>query len=114
MLPGEVCLTINKAWGYAEKDKNYKTPVEMQRLVIYNTIRNSNTLLNFGPTPEGFIAEDQVQIARKIGELLQPFNEILYGTRSVEVSDHGGIVENRESHQKYRIGLDATIQIEKM
>jgi alpha-L-fucosidase len=69
-LPGEVCLTINRAWGYSKNDKNYKNPKEMSDLVIYNAERKANTLLNFGPMPNGYIAEDQAQIAHQIGEYL--------------------------------------------
>ncbi len=101
VLPGEVCLTINRAWGYAKKDKHYKTAESMQRLVIDNALRNANTLLNFGPQPDGYIAQDQVAIAVKIGELLKPYAPLIYNTRSVAVEKWGGIAKNREDGSKY-------------
>lgn len=67
--PAEVCLTINNHWGYNSKDKNHKNSSDIMQLVLENERRNSNTLLNFGPKPDGYIADDQVKIAREIGDL---------------------------------------------
>lgn len=68
-LPGEVCLTINNHWGWNAKDKNYKDPQSMKTLVARNAEKEANTLLNFGPKPNGYIGDEQVEIARKIGRL---------------------------------------------
>lgn len=69
-LAAEVCLTLNKHWGYNRKDKSYKEPEKIAQLVLANIERRSNTLLNFGPAPNGFILDEQVAIAKKIGEIL--------------------------------------------
>jgi alpha-L-fucosidase len=70
-LPGEVCLTLNRHWGYNAVDKDYKSPEGIANLVKANIERKSNTLLNFGPQPNGFIADEQVAIAEEIGRKLQ-------------------------------------------
>ena len=100
-LPGEVCLSINNAWGYGKNNKNYKKPKDIQALVINNSIKNANTLLNFGPKPDGFIAVDQLQIAHKISNLLKPYSELLYGTRNFSMQSWGGIVQNHLTKSMY-------------
>jgi alpha-L-fucosidase len=69
-LPGEFCLTFNNHWGYNAADKNFKDPRMIAALVERNAARRSNTLLNFGPAPGGFIPDEQVTLAREIGALL--------------------------------------------
>ena len=100
-LPGEVCLSINKTWGYAVDDKNYKDPLDIQKLVINNSIKNANTLLNFGPKPDGYIAIDQLKIAYEIGNLLKPYVELLHGTRNITIESWGGKVQNHITKSQY-------------
>ncbi|MHA1683942.1 MAG: alpha-L-fucosidase [Promethearchaeota archaeon] len=69
--PAEVCLTINNHWGYNEKDFAYKKPEDIAEMVKVNAGRRSNTLLNFGPKPDGYIPRDQVQLAGEIGRILK-------------------------------------------
>jgi len=67
-LPIEVCLTINNSWGYNTSDQNNKS---VERLTqIYRTVRGmgGNLLLNVGPTGEGEILPQQVQILRELGQ----------------------------------------------
>jgi alpha-L-fucosidase len=71
-LPAEVCLTINNHWGYNAKDKKYKNTAMIAKLIRENVKRRGNTLLNYGPMPTGYIADDQVELAREIGKLLNP------------------------------------------
>ncbi len=69
-LPAELCCTLNRHWGYNAKDHQYKQPDEIAAAVIENDKRDTNTLLNFGPHWNGYIINEQVQIAKKIGEYL--------------------------------------------
>jgi alpha-L-fucosidase len=69
--PGELCLTLNNHWGYNKTDKNYKNPQSIVNIIRMNNQHHSNVLLNFGPHWNGYIIEEQVEIARKIGELLK-------------------------------------------
>jgi len=100
-LPGEVCLSINKAWGYAKDDSDYKKPKDIQELIINNSIKNANTLLNFGPKPDGFIAVDQVKIAQETGNLIKPYSELLHGTRNISIENWGGIIQNHRTKSEY-------------
>ncbi|MHA1370088.1 MAG: alpha-L-fucosidase [Promethearchaeota archaeon] len=105
-LPAEVCLTINKHWGYNSKDKNYKNPRDILRLLLYNALRDSNTLLNFGPRPDGFISDDEVSLAREIGVLVSRHAKALYSMRSYLVAEWGGIIKNIENGNYYLVILD--------
>jgi alpha-L-fucosidase len=70
-LPAEACLTVNEHWGWNAVDKDYKDPYAIARLVLENCKRRGNTLLNFGPMPNGYISEEQVVIAETIGNALK-------------------------------------------
>ncbi|NHJ86194.1 MAG: hypothetical protein FK734_12080, partial [Asgard group archaeon] len=100
-LPGEVCLSINNSWGYARDDNDYKKPVDIQELIINNAIKNANTLLNFGPKPDGYISIEQLNLAHEIGDLLKPYSELLFGTRTILVQSWGGIVQNHLTKSTY-------------
>jgi alpha-L-fucosidase len=69
-IPAEVCITVNDHWGYNERDKKYKDIAKMAEFIRNNIKNGGNTLLNFGPKPDGYIAEDQVELAKKLGTLL--------------------------------------------
>ena len=71
LLPAEACLTLNEHWGWNATDKDYKNSHAIARLVLENQQRRGNTLLNFGPMPNGYISEEQVEIAEKIGFALK-------------------------------------------
>ena len=73
----------------------------MQKLITFNSIKNANTLLNIGPKPDGFIADEQVEIAKGIGNLLKPFDKVIYNARSVIVKETAGIVINSKDGKDY-------------
>ena len=59
-LPLESCLTINKNWGYNPDDHDHKSTPELIRFLVECIGRDSNFLLNVGPTPMGDIQIEQV------------------------------------------------------
>lgn len=80
-LPLESCDTINKAWGYNTKDKQFKSAKDLIHFPARAARHNSNFLLNAGPTPEGTIQPEFVERLRAIGGWLGKNGESLYGTR---------------------------------
>ncbi len=80
-LPLESCDTINKAWGYTAKDKQFKSTRDLIHFLARAAGHNSNFLLNVGPTPEGTIQAEFVERLRAIGGWLSRNGESLYGTR---------------------------------
>jgi alpha-L-fucosidase len=68
---GELCFNLNRHWGFNAKDKEYKTPEYVVDLIKTMNKQKVNVLLNFGPHWNGYILDEQVEIAKKIGELLK-------------------------------------------
>ena len=54
-LPLETCDTINRAWGYNENDKEYKSSTDLIHYLVRAAGYDSNFLLNVGPMPTGKI-----------------------------------------------------------
>lgn len=80
-LPLESCDTINKAWGYNSKDKQFKSPKELIHFLARAAGHNSNFLLNVGPMPNGKIQPEFVERIRAVGQWLSKNGESIYGTR---------------------------------
>jgi len=69
-IVAELCLTLNRHWGYNKKDKDYKEAKFLAKTVRKNDQAHTNTLLNFGPHWNGYILDEQVKIAEEIGRML--------------------------------------------
>lgn len=80
-LPLETCETINGAWGYNRKDKNYKSTKALLHYLIKAAGMNSNFLLNIGPMPTGQIQPEFVERLQAIGAWMAKNGESIYETR---------------------------------
>lgn len=80
-LPLESCLTMNKNWGYNPDDHDHKSTTELIRFLVECIGRDSNLLLNVGPTPLGAIQPEHSARLRAVGAWLQTNGEAVYGTR---------------------------------
>src|SRR6266700_1894743 len=80
-LPLESCDTVNKAWGYNSKDKQYKSVTDLIHFLARAAGHNSNFLLNVGPMPNGKIQPEFVERLRGMGEWMKVVGESIYGTR---------------------------------
>jgi alpha-L-fucosidase len=76
----EVCMTLNKHWGYNKADKEFKSP----KVVIQNLAdiasKGGNYLLNVGPTAEGVIPKESTDILADVGKWMKTNGESIYGT----------------------------------
>jgi alpha-L-fucosidase len=78
--PFEVCMTLNKHWGYNKADKDFKSP----KVVIQNLAdiasKGGNYLLNVGPTAEGVIPKESTDILAEVGKWMKTNGDSIYAT----------------------------------
>jgi alpha-L-fucosidase len=77
--PFEVCMTLNRHWGYNKNDHDWKDA----RTIVFNLCdiasKGGNYLLNVGPTAEGEFPAESVRILREVGRWLKVNGEAVYG-----------------------------------
>lgn len=73
--PWEACMTLNDHWGYHRHDLNWKSPLEVVKMLLACANGNGNLLLNIGPRGDGSIPEASVEIVRKVGQWLRDGGE---------------------------------------
>jgi alpha-L-fucosidase len=80
-LPLESSNTLNRSWGFNIGDSKYKSPEEVEEMLVRAAGNNSNLLLNIGPMPNGEIQEEFATRLRAVGEWLSRYGDSIYGTR---------------------------------
>lgn len=82
-LPGkdwESCMTMNKSWGYAKNDHDWKSTQTLIRHLIDSASKGGNYLLNIGPMPNGEIPQASLDRLAEIGRWMDKNHEAIYGT----------------------------------
>ena len=84
VIPGdwEVPATLNNTWGFKKNDHEWKSPEALTRLLFDIAAKGGNYLLNVGPTAEGIIPQESVDILAKVGDWMKINNECIYGTQA--------------------------------
>lgn len=84
VVPGdwEVPATLNNTWGFKKNDHEWKSPEVLTRLLFDIAAKGGNYLLNVGPTAEGLIPQESVDILAKVGDWMKTNNECIYGTQA--------------------------------
>ncbi len=84
VTPGdwEVPATLNNTWGFKKNDHEWKSPEALTRLLFDIAAKGGNYLLNVGPTAEGLIPQESVDILDKVGEWMKVNSECIYGTQA--------------------------------
>jgi alpha-L-fucosidase len=80
-LPLESCNTLNDSWGFNIGDHAFKSPEEVEEMLVRAAGNNSNLLLNIGPMPNGEIQEEFVTRLHAVGEWMSRYGDSIYGTR---------------------------------
>jgi alpha-L-fucosidase len=78
--PFEVCMTLNKHWGYNKHDHNWKDETVVVRNLADIASKGGNYLLNVGPTSEGLFPQPAVDILERVGRWMKVNGESIYGT----------------------------------
>jgi len=78
----EVCMTINRAWGYNATDLRWKSAQELIRNLSDITSKGGNYLLNVGPDAEGVIPQPEVERLKAMGRWLRANSDAIYGTEA--------------------------------
>jgi alpha-L-fucosidase len=77
--PWESCYTMNRTWGYAPYDRNYKPVHEIIRLLASCASQRGNLLLNVSPDSQGRIPIEQVETLHKVGQWIKVHGSSIYG-----------------------------------
>ncbi|MCO6493841.1 MAG: alpha-L-fucosidase [Phaeodactylibacter sp.] len=76
----ETPQTLNDTWGYSRFDHNWKSAADVIEKLAAVASRGGNYLLNVGPTGEGEIPQESVQVLKRVGRWMQANSESIYGT----------------------------------
>ncbi len=85
-LPLESSNTLNNSWGFNIGDSHYKSPEQVEEMLVRAAGNNSNLLLNIGPMPNGEIQEPFVTRLHAVGEWMSRYGDSIYGTRGGPVA----------------------------
>ncbi len=76
----EVCMTLNRHWGYNKNDHDWKSPAQVIHNLADIASKGGNYLLNVGPTAQGTFPPEAVRILKEVGQWIDRNGESIYGT----------------------------------
>jgi alpha-L-fucosidase len=77
----ETPATLNDTWGYKSDDHNWKTVADLIYLLVDLASKGVNYLLNVGPTSEGLIPPESVDLLLGVGKWMDVNSDAIYGTQ---------------------------------
>ena len=100
-LPLESCNTLNDSWGFNIGDHAFKSPEEVEEMLVRAAGNNSNLLLNIGPMPNGEVQEEFVTRLHAVGEWMSRYGDSIYGTRGGPIPPDDWGVTTRKGDDIY-------------
>lgn len=86
----ELCITMNRSWGYQPRDTEYKSTHQLIQILAQTASMGGNLLLDIGPRADGSIDERQVERLEGIGRWTRKHGEALYGSVAGLPPEHYG------------------------
>ncbi len=83
LLPWESCFTVSEAWSYRQDDTGAKSLDQLIKCIINVVSKGGNVLMGIAPDAKGNIAQDTVEVLKKLGEWLKINGESVYGCTAV-------------------------------
>ena len=76
----EVCMTMNRTWGYKSWDHEWKSTTEIIQKLCDIASKGGNFLLNIGPKADGTIPQPSIDRLKEVGAWMKVNGEAIYGT----------------------------------
>ena len=83
-IPWEACITMNNHWGYASRDKDFKSSKMIIGKLVECVSKNGKLLLNLGPDAKGQIPTESLEILKEIGLWMKQNSASIYGYKKSE------------------------------
>ncbi len=80
----EVNTTMNGSWMYREDRPDFMSAEEVVQNFTHIASMGGNYLLNVGPTPEGIIPKESVDVLLEAGQWIKKYGESVYGTKGTQ------------------------------
>ncbi len=97
----EACYAMNRTWGYARFDRNYKPVPELLRLLGSCASQGGNFLLSVAPDADGRIDIESVERLRSIGRWMKTNGKAIYGAGPSPVTAPNLGMETRVGDKVY-------------
>ena len=105
-LPLETCETVNGAWGYNQKDKNFKSVPDLIHYLVRAAGSNANFLLNIGPMPTGKVQPEFIERLRAMGQWMVKNGDTIYGSRGGPITPRSWGVSTQKGNVVFLHVLD--------
>jgi len=99
--PWESCYAMNRTWGYARYDSNYKTVHELLRLLGSCVSQGGNFLLSVAPDADGCINIESTERLQAIGYWMRTNGKAIYGAGPSPVKAPNLGMETRAGDKVY-------------
>lgn len=84
-IPGrdwEVCMTMNRTWGYKSYDNEWKSVEDLIQKLCDIVSKGGNFLLNIGPKADGTIPDESIERLKAVGRWMNVNGEAIYATQA--------------------------------
>lgn len=88
--PWETCTTLTQAWNWVP-NPIYKTPQQVLQMLIEVVAKGGNLLLGVGPTADGVIEPQAIEVLHQVGEWLRQNGRAIYDSEIVPTYHIGNV-----------------------